>query len=433
MPPPPSLPASTPVLVDPRPSLTVISGFWPTATFAIARALLAADPSLLLVRHDMSAVRDGVIHRVVRTGAGVLEDEPVTLASGGVPGALRDDVVPTLCRLARTLPGRDILLLVPEVVEAQAVASACAQCTSDGAPIDDLLRVDSYVTVVAAEHLIDGLASTDDLAHLGIQTDEDDHRCLAEVITRQIEYADTVVLWGQCPDGAFATARLSVLLQRIAPWASHLTVGDHEVIDATELTRRLRHRHRHDAAVPDVLARGVEGFLLGVHEPVPDCGVVSTVFRTRRPFHPDRLNQVLQSAAADTLRSRGHLWLATQPDTVIAWQSAGGGVSMTTLGRWLVAEPDARWEEVNAHRRLTAALDWDPYYGDRNTHLVFIGLHFDPARLHRRLARCLLTDAELASGEENWRALPDPFAGCFPTDPGAAGSANRPHRSHGLR
>lgn len=414
---PPARPASTVTRTDPRPAVTVLSGFWPTATFAVSRTLLAADPSLLLVRHDMSAVRDGLVHRVVRSGSGVLEDEPVALTTGCVACALRDDVVPTLCRLADAYPERDLLLLVPEIVEPQAVATACGQCLINGAPVTDVLRVDSYITVIDAEHLLDGLASTDDLAHLGIQADDNDHRCLAEVIVRQIEYADTVVLWGQRPDGPLGTAQLSVLLQRIAPWASHLSAGEHEVIDATDLARRLRHNHRHNPEVPDVAARGVEGFTLGVHEPIPDCGVVSTVFRTRRPFHPARLSDALQALTADTVRSRGHLWLASQPQTIISWQSAGGGVSMTALDRWLVTQPDERWEQASAHRRLTAALHWDPYYGDRDTHLVFIGLDLDPARLHRRLTRCLLTDAELATGEDGWRGLPDPFAGCFPTGP----------------
>jgi hypothetical protein len=73
-----------------------------------------------------------------------------------------------------------------------------------------------------------------------------------------------------------------------------------------------------------------------------------------------------------------------------------------------------------------------PYYGDRHHHLVFIGLDLDPVELHRMLAACLLSDAELADGEEGWRDYPDPFAGCFPAadaptgvDPATKGTAAR--------
>ncbi|MEH1098523.1 CobW family GTP-binding protein [Micromonospora sp. CPCC 205561] len=412
---------------DTRPSLTVLSGFWPAATFAAARTLLAADESLLLVRHDLAGVRDGVVRRVVRTGAGIVEDERVELGHGCVSCALREDVLPTLVRLARGNPGHDLVLMLPETVEPEAVAAACAHCLVDGAPFTDLIRVDSYVTVLDAEHLLDGLASTDDLAALGIQAAEDDHRALADVVVRQIEYADTLLLWGQSRDGAFDTSRMAVLLRRMAPWAVHFSV-DGEFVDATALTRQLRRTHRHRPETPGILARGLRGYALGAHEPESDCGVVSTVFRARRPFHPQRLHDVLEEVNAEMIRSRGHLWLASQPDTAVAWEFAGGGLAMGSLGHWLASLPENGWEHVDDQRRLAAALDWDPYYGDRHQHLVFIGLDIDPAELHRTLARCLLTDAELADGEETWRTYHDPFAGCFPlsteelTDTGTRGA-----------
>ncbi|MFC0508868.1 CobW family GTP-binding protein [Micromonospora costi] len=398
---------------DTRPSLTVLSGFWPAATFAIARALLAADPSLLLLRHDLTGIRDGVIRRVVRSAAGIVEDEQVNLRHGCVSCTLREDVLPTLVRLTRSNPGRDLVLMLPEVVEPEAVAAACTSCLVDGAPITDLIRVDSYVTVLDAEHLLDALASTDDLTALGIQAADDDHRALADVVVRQIEYADTLVLWGQSREGAFDTSRLTVLLERMAPWAAHFRI-DGELVDADALTRQLRHTHRHRPETPGVLARGLQGYALGTHEPEADCGVVSTVFRARRPFHPQRLHDVLEHLNAEVIRSRGHLWLASQPDTVVAWEFAGGGLAMGSLGHWLVSLPEDRWEHVCDQRRLAAALEWDPYYGDRHQHLVFIGLDVDPVALQRTLTACLLTDAELADGEETWRSYPDPFAGCFP-------------------
>ncbi|MFG3709248.1 CobW family GTP-binding protein [Micromonospora sp. NPDC047670] len=400
---------------DTRPPLTVLGGFWPAATHAVARALLAADPSLVLVRHDLTEVHHGTVHRVVRTGEGIMEDERVALAHGCVSCTLREDVLPTLARLARAHPDRGLLLMLPEVVEPEAVAAACAHRPVDGAAITDLVRIDSYVTVVAVEHLLDGLASTDDLRTLGIHAAENDDRALADVVVRQIEYADTLVLWGESREGAYDTGRLALLLARMAPWAAQVRVHD-DVVDAGALSRQLRDTRRHRPETPAVLARGLEGHILGVHEPQPDCGVVSAVFRARRPFHPARLHDTLEDVGTDVLRSRGHLWLASQPETVVAWDFAGGGLRLGSLGRWLVTLPHTHWDDASTHRQLAAALDWDPYYGDRHQHLVFIGLDLDPVELHRALSACLLTDAELADGEDVWRRYDDPFAGCFPLD-----------------
>jgi hypothetical protein len=51
------------------------------------------------------------------------------------------------------------------------------------------------------------------------------------VVARQIEYADTVALWVESPSGAFDTARLTVLLHRMAPWATHVAVGEASGVD----------------------------------------------------------------------------------------------------------------------------------------------------------------------------------------------------------
>lgn len=103
----------------------------------------------------------------------------------------------------------------------------------------------------------------------------------------------------------------------------------------------------------------------GLHDPAGDCGVNSMVFRARRPFHWRRLHDTLEDLADESLRARGQLWIASQPDTVIGLESAGGGIDLGGLGHWLAALPVDRWTEASDCRRIAPDLDWDPYYGDR--------------------------------------------------------------------
>ncbi|GAB7046056.1 CobW family GTP-binding protein [Catenuloplanes indicus] len=377
----PVAPRSVPARAsDARPSLTVLSGFWPEAVREVAGTLLARDPSRLVVRHE---IHEDHVRRTVRSAAGLLEDVRVDSVHACVSCTLRDDVLPTVARLAETHPGHDLVVHLPELAEPEMLADAWPES----------VRVDSYVTVVDGEHLLDALGTDEDLAALGLA---DDERTLADLVVRQIEYADTLVLHGD------ADVQVRALLYRLAPWA------------ARELPAGVR-TYRHRPETPAVLARGLEGFALGVHEPAPEWDVVSAVFRARRPFHPGRLHDALDEINESVLRSRGHFWLASQPDTVLAWEFAGGSLGLGSLGRWLAAVPDADWDLVSDQRRLAAAMDWDPYYGDRHHYLVFIGLELDAAALHRRLTACLLTDAELADGEDGWRRLPDPLAGAFGT------------------
>ncbi|GLH97269.1 CobW family GTP-binding protein [Phytohabitans aurantiacus] len=377
------------------PAVTVLSGFSPAATHAVARGLLADDQRLILIRHDLTGVRDGIVHRIVRTAGEVLEDERVTLVHGCVSCTLREDVLPTLVRLARAHPDRDQVLMLPEAVEPEAVAAATGWCLIDGAPVTDHVRFASYTTVVDAGRVLDDLTTTDSLRDRALHAADDDHREVADIVARQIEYADTVVMWG------FGEMSLPVLLHRLAPWATHVPAAG------------FRPEARHRPGTPGVLVRGIEGYAVGVHEPVPDCGVVSMLFQARRPFHAGRLNDALNTIVRPTLRGRGHLWLANRPDTAIAWDSAAGGLSMGSLGRWLAALPEERWEEASEGRRLAATVEWDPYYGDRGNQLAFVGMELDAADLHRRLAACLLTDDELAAGEDTWKTWSDPFAGCL--------------------
>jgi G3E family GTPase len=395
--------------VDNRSRVTVLAGFSARATSAVGTSLLVTDAHLVLVAHDMSRVRDGVVRRTVRTADTVLEDEVVELVHGCVSCTLREDVLPTLVRLSRSRPEYDILLVLPPVVEPEAVAAVC-----EHAGARDMLRFDSSITVVDAGDFLDDLASTDELRDRGLHAAEDDHRGVADVVVRQVEYADTIVVWDSPHHDALDHARLTALLHRLAPWAVHLRVGPTGPVDCTALAGSLLGTARHDPQTPGTLGRALEGFPIGIDDPHGEHGVTALVFRARRPFHPDRLDHALEDLTGEALRIRGQFWIASQPDTAVGWESAGGGTVLGSLGYWLAALPAARWPETSELRRMAADLDWDPYYGDRRTVLAFVGLHLDTEALAARLTDCLLTDDELADGFDSWASLPDPFAGCFP-------------------
>jgi G3E family GTPase len=399
---------------DRRPRVTVLAGFSPPATSAVARSLLVTDARLTLVGYDLGRVRDGVVHRTVRARDAVVEDATTRLLHGCVACTLREDVLPTLVRLGRTRPDSDIVLALPPAVEPEALAAAVAVSTVDGAPVSDVVRLDSYVTVVEAARFPGDLTGADRLRHRDLHAADDDHRTVAGVVARQVEYADTIVVWGNPRHDHRHAARLDALLHRLAPWATQVRVGDTATVDCTALAGRLRNTGRHDPAVPGTLGRALEGFPVGIHDPAGEHGVGAMLFRTRRPFHPQRLHDALEEVTGEALRGRGLLWIASQPDTAIGWESAGGGVSLAGLGLWLTAVPRERWSEASDLRRLAADLDWDPYYGDRRTVLSFVGLDLDTAALTATLAGALLTDREIADGFATWTRLPDPFGGLFP-------------------
>ncbi len=396
--------------IDPPARVTVLAGFSPAATAAVARSLLVTDPGMVLLSHDLRDVRDGVVRRTVRTAAEVLETADTRLVHGCVSCTLREDVLPALARLARQRPGGTVLLALPPAVEPEALAVAARPAGP---------RFDSFLTVVEARAFLADLSSSDELRDRALHAAENDHRAVADVVARQVEFADSIIVWGTPQDDAFDSGRLGTLLHRLAPWAVQIRVGDRRTVDCTGLASRVLGHGRHDPARPGLLGRALEGLPIGIHDPAGEYGVGAVLFRSRRPMHPGRLFDALDELTGVALRGRGLFWLAGQPGTVIGWESAGGGVRLGSLGHWLAAVPAERWAEASDLRRLAADLDWDPYHGDRQTVLSFVGLGLDAAALTARLTACLLTDDEIAAGAEHWSALPDPFAGFFAPAPSA--------------
>ena len=342
-------------------TVLVLCGFWPHATAEAAGVLTAEHPALRFKSYENLAPDDDPVGTVVRD----------LLAEGDTP----------------------LVVTVPETYEPDEIRSAWR--AQGGGPL-------TVATVVPADLVLDGITDDTPLEAVDMHLTPGDQRSIGEVVSRQIEQADTVLLAGQ-PDGdEWEAEQLRVLLRKIAPWSRHCGLDD----------VRLPEPGRREPLAP--VTRGLRGRAVGVHEPLPEHGVVAAVFHARRPFHPARLHEALDEITDGVLRSRGHFWLASRPDLAMTWESAGG-LRLGPVSGWLAELPVEHWHTAGDERRLAAEIDWDPYYGDRSHHLAFIGVDLDPVRLHRTLAGCLLSDGELSQGEDVWRRWPDPFTRSYPT------------------
>jgi G3E family GTPase len=343
--------------------VTSLAGFWPHATQAAAERL-SSSPVLDLRSTAMA---------------------PTPL-------------IKAVVQEARRTPAPSLVTLLPERYEPDELRIAWSE--SD---VPDDVQLGTLCAVVAADLVLDGLSNDSLVTSVDPYAQALDDRRIADLVARQIEQADAVLVTGR-PEGdePWEADQLRTLLRRLAPWASVRDIENGHVAEL--LGRPTRHRA---PLIPTV--RGLSGHAVGVHEPTPADGVVSCVFRQRRPFHPGRLYTALERVTGKVVRSRGHLWLASRPEMVLSWESASV-LRIEGAGGWLADLPDAAWPQIHPERRIAATLDWDPYYGDRHHQLAFIGLDLDAEALTGALTSCLLTDEELSEGFEAWRELPDPFA-----------------------
>jgi G3E family GTPase len=137
-----------------------------------------------------------------------------------------------------------------------------------------------------------------------------------------------------------------------------------------------------------------------------EYGISSFVYRRRRPFHPDRLGDLLDSGMPGLARSKGYLWVASRPDACGVWSQAGNSVTLEQAGRWFAATPRDEWPDDK--ETLDWINDrWDPEVGDARQEIVIIGVDLDREATERRLDAALLNDDEMIAGPEAWTLYAD--------------------------
>lgn len=359
--------------------VVLVSGLHAPARTAVVDQLLREHPGAVAIHHDLGAIKQGRIQRVVRDADQILDLSEVRLAHACVTCTVREDLLPQLIHHA----GNARLLVVDlwDSVEPRAVAEAL-----DGEHVGEVLRLTNVLTALDAEHLPIDIVRGDQLAETGGQAAAGDRRHLAEVLARQLEYATGLVLrGGDEEDHDLSRAVLSHLAPCTPVYAKALPEVTGPALCVSELAQRV------DPPTAQLPCDAQTG------------EITTVVWHRLRPLHPARFLEAVDELATESVRSRGWFWLATQPDRVLAWDAVAGIVSVEDCGPWLISLPEAAWELMSPARRLTASLSWNPITGDRVQHLVFMGPDLDRERLLALLDSCLLTS------EEAGAQLEDPF------------------------
>ncbi|OII67058.1 MULTISPECIES: GTP-binding protein [unclassified Streptomyces] len=346
--------------------VTVLSGFLGAGKTTLLNHVLGNRDGLrvAVIVNDMSEVN--IDAALVRGGEAALsrtEERLVEMTNGCICCTLRDDLLEEVDRLARE--GRFDYLLIESsgISEPMPVAATFAFPRDDGATLGDLARLDTMVTVVDAVNFLRELEGGDGLGERGIAPYEDDERTVSDLLVDQVEFADVIVLNKTDLVGRAERDRLAAALTRLNPVARLVTAEHGRVRLQDVLGTGLFDLERAQEAP------GWVRELNGDHVPeTEEYGISSTVFRSERPFHPERLwafvTEGLDSGAyGQVLRSKGFFRLAGRGGVTGLWSQAGA------VARF---EPSGTAEDVPGQE------------------LVFIGTDLDAAALHRALDACLV-------------------------------------------
>ena len=391
--------------------VTVLSGFLGAGKSTLLNHVLRNRDNLrvAVIVNEMSEINiDGSeVQRDVSLNRA--EEKLVEMSNGCICCTLREDLLEEVSKLARE--GRFDYLLIEStgIAEPLPVAETFTFRDEQGQSLADLARLDTMVTVVDGLNFLLDYQAADSLASRGETLGEDDERSITDLLIEQVEFADVILISKIDLIGQNEREELMAILRRLNTHAEILPM----VMGAVALGKILdtgRFDFERAALAPGWLKE-----LRGEHVPeTEEYGIASSVYRARRPFHPQRFYDLIEGPWLNgkLLRSKGFFWLASKPEDAASWSQAGGLMRHGFAGSWWRFVPREQWPE-DAESTAAIMTNWLPETGDCRQELVFIGQHIDFARLNAELDDCLLNDAEMAMGVEGWRSLADPFGPWF--------------------
>lgn len=361
--------------------VTILSGFLGSGKTTLLNDLLAdaaglADRRIAVVVNDFSEIN---IDAPLIANQGHVErgeDRFVELTNGCICCTLREDLVESVGKLARSQEFDQIIIESTGISEPMPVAATFEWQWEDGTRLADIAPIDTMVTLVDATQFLATMATKTKLTDRDLGAVEGDERTIADLLVDQVEFADKIYVTKSdlvSPQQYAATAEL---VRRMNPRGGVEKLVDGQVVDEQGESR---------PATTDILganlydedtARAFQGYmdeLTNPHMPeTEEYGISSVIFRGERPLDRERLIAALRSTKG-LVRSKGYCWISDHLDKVQVWHQAG---------------PDLR---------IQPAAYWKGSGMTPGNEVVLIGVNFDAEAALRRFEEAMLTDEEAAA------------------------------------
>lgn len=316
------------------------------------------------------------------------EENLVEMTNGCICCTLRDDLVVELEKLA-LLDIDYVLIESSGVSEPIPVAQSFVYTDEElGINLTASFQLDTMVTVIDGQQFWEDYHSEDLLIDRHMHVTDDDERGIVDLLIDQIEFANVIVLNKTDKLSDDEIISLKTLLYKLNPEAKFIpaTYGKVDPL-------KLLHTEQFEF---EKVSQGA-GWIKELNEEhIPETeeyGISSFVYRSRKPFHPERFQQWLGNWPKEILRSKGFFWLVTRNDTAGFLSQAGRMITLEGVGRWLASYSEAEQELLEADDPSLFE-NWDEQAGDRMTELVFIGIDMDKEQIIHSLNQCLVTEEE---------------------------------------
>ena len=380
--------------------VTVLSGFLGSGKTTLLNHILHNKQGLkaAVIVNDMSEVNvDADLVKSENTLSRT-EEKLVEMSNGCICCTLREDLMIEVEKLAKEQRFDYLIIESTGISEPIPVAQTFSFESEDGSiDLSKFSYVDTMVTVVDSFNFLKDFSSNQYLTDRNLTDIEGDERTIVNLLTDQVEFANVILLNKTDLINQSELQKLSEIIHKLNPEAkiiptNHSKVNLNEVINTKTF----------DFVKAEESAGWIKE-LENEHIPETDeYGIGSFVFRSKKPFHPERfLDFVTNKFPSNIIRSKGLFWIASRSNQALVWSSAGGSIKTDPAGVW--------WDSMPFNERISFASfvdnqeqiesDWDSNFGDRKIELVFIGQNLDRHAISKMLQKCLISDSEL----NNWK------------------------------
>lgn len=388
--------------------VTVLSGFLGAGKTTLLNHILnnREGRKIAVIVNDMSYVN--IDAALVRDGGAELsrtDEKLVEMSNGCICCTLREDLLIEVRRLAQDHRFDQLVIESTGISEPLPVAETFTFEDENGTSLNEFARLDTMVTVVDAFNFLKDYSSIDSLQMRGESLGDEDQRNVVDLLIDQIEFCDVIILNKVDLINEDEKQKLFGILHSLNPRAK-IEVSEFGRVNLDRVLNTNLFDFNAAAQAPGWLKE-----LRGEHTPeTEEYGIQSFVYRARRPFHPQRFFDFINSEWKGVIRSKGFFWLASDPEFAGSWSQAGAMARHGVAGYWWAAVPDEHWPE-DPQSREAIQKNWNDQTGDARQEIVLIGMEMDQEDLIQRFDACLLDDNEMLLGVETWQNFENPFHG----------------------